>query len=166
MLQQPSQEKLHEIAGPLAPGKDRRVPWQARVRDPAARAAFSLWSWKTVQFAADQVPCDCCGLVTAAFCGGCDFRARDSGAGNPAPWALCAVCDSHHYTCRACTNIGITGAVAARRHRVQYPLVHEKRGVVIYGHGDEEGVFTRLDEPREIELTPEECREFNGFRIR
>ena len=45
-------------------------------------------------------------------------------------------------------------------------MVHEKSGVVIYGHGNEEGVFTRLDEPREIELTPEECREFNGFRIR
>ena len=161
MLQLPSVEALHAAAGRLAPSRDRRIPWLTRIRDPIARAAFALWSWRSVQFAEDQVPCERCGLVTAAFCGGCDFRARDAGTGKPAPVAICTTCDRGNLTCTSCTSVGLTGPVAHQRHLQQYPGVHLGREVVVYGYADEAGNFIRLPEPRSFELTLEEQRESN-----
>ena len=160
MLQQPSAVALHAAAGRLVPSRDRQIPWHTRRWDPIARAAFALWGWQRVQFAVDQVPCERCGLVTAAFCGGCDFRARDAGAGNPAPVAICTTCDRAGLTCTLFTNAGLTGPVAHQRNLLQYPGVHAGREVIVYGYADEAGVFIRHPEPRTIELTPDELREF------
>ena len=164
MLQQPSVEALHAVAGRLAPGRDRQASWHTRLHDPIARAAFALWSWRSVHFTEDQVPCERCGLVTAAFCGGCDFRARDAGTGNPAPVAICTTCDRGHLTCTSCTSVGLTGPVAELRHLQQYPGVHLGREVVVYGYADESGTFIRLPEPRSFALSPEELQEIHRGR--
>ena len=125
-----------------------------------ARADFALWGWRSVQFAKDQVPCERYGFVAAAFGGGCDFRARDAVTGRLAPGAICITSDLDNLVCTSCTSADLTGPVAHQRHLLQYPGVHAGREVIVYGYADEAGVFIRLPEPRAIELTPDEQREF------
>ena len=77
-----------------------------------------------MRFAEDLVPCERCFLVTAASCGGCDFRARDAGMGNPAPVAVCNTGCRGNLKRILCTSVGLTGPVAQQRHLQQYPGFH------------------------------------------
>jgi hypothetical protein len=130
------------------------IPRSVRLTCPSARAASAVVRWHQVAQSPDQVPCTLCSELTTDFCGSCHFR---NAPANPAPFAVCRICDDETRVCRLCTEAGWTHEVSEREFLRLYPRAALGQAMLIYGVQSPEG-FLRLEAPRESELPPGAAR--------
>eukprot|EP00435_Cladocopium_sp_Y103_P037950 s1516_g10.t1 len=67
-----------------------QLPKEIRLRDPGARAAFTLATFQNADFVE---ACACCGLWTASWCEGCYLRESRAASGPIEYSPLCTDCD-------------------------------------------------------------------------
>jgi hypothetical protein len=124
------------------------IPRSVRLTCPSARAASAVVRWRQVAQNPEQVPCSLCSELTTDFCGSCHFR---NAPANPAPFAVCRICDDENRVCRLCTGAGWTREVSEREFLRLFPRSALGQAMVIYGVRSPEG-FRRFEAPRESEL--------------
>ena len=88
----------------LVPRPDQ-LPLDLRLRDPAARAAFSVATFTGADFVE---ACHRCGLWTCSWCEACYLRDSQAPTEATEYSPICSECDQHKRVCDPCQNLGLT----------------------------------------------------------
>lgn len=82
-----------------------KLPQEIRLRDPGARAAFSLATFSGADFVE---ACHRCGLWTCSWCEACYLRESQAREGPIEYSAICTECDQSKRVCDPCQQLGLT----------------------------------------------------------
>ena len=131
LLKEKAKEWLALFPGVVgAPTREERIlsaqarAWFAVLQKPQAHEAVALGAQ----------PCQVCGLITHAWCEGCESR----------PFApVCETCDAEHRVCDRCECRGISWEAGRARHEAENP----EGGLEITGFHLDNGEWVQLEVP-------------------